>query len=313
MRPEVEEKYFWPRRTFAALTPPLSDYASAGAVVLPIPYDATASANTVGTREGPQAIIDASQDLELLDLELGFEPASVGIHTLPELAPQLGSPEQMQKAIREVTGELLRDGKMVVALGGEHSVTIGLAQAHAERYNNLGFLSLDAHGDLRDEYLGTKYSHACVGRRLLELGPLVQVGIRSASLEEAPTITDRRNAGFLLAMDDIRDNGSWLGRAIAALPENVYVSVDLDVFDPSVMAAVDLPEPGGLLWHEVIALLRLIGQERHIVGCDIVELAPREGPRACTFLAAKLAYKLIGFALANRVLRPLSESPAPDA
>lgn len=302
MRPEIEEKYFWPRRNFGALEPPLSEYASARAVVLPIPYDATASANTVGTREGPQAIIDSSQDLELYDLELGFEPASAGIHTLPELAPHFGSPEQMQEAIAEVTRELLRDGKLVAALGGEHSVTIGLARAQHEHHPNLGVLCLDAHGDLRDEYLGTRFSHACVSRRLLEMGPLVQVGVRSISSAEARLAAERRETGALLTMADIRQDSSWLGRTIAALPEDVYISVDLDVFDPSIMAAVDLPEPDGLLWHEAMALLRLLGQERNVVGFDVVELSPREGPRACTFLAATLVYKMIGYALVDHIL-----------
>jgi len=298
MRPDLAERYFWPRRNFAALCGSLADYATARAVVLPIPYDATSSGNTAGTREGPAAIIDASQDLELYDLETGGEPAAVGIHTLPELAPILSGPEQMTAAIHACARALLDDGKVIVGLGGEHSVTLGLVQAHLDHFPDLGVLCLDAHADLRDEYLGTPFGHACVSRRVLALCPLVQVGVRSASGPEAPLVQQARDDGLLFLASELRADPRLVDRIAAALPANVYVSVDLDVFDPSLMAAVDLPEPGGLLWAEVLAVLRAVAERRRIVGADVVELSPREGPRACAFLAARLAYRLIGYATA---------------
>ena len=296
MRPGLEERFFWPRRAFMTLTPRQTEYGLARVVVLPMPYDATASGPSAGAREGPGAIIAASTEIELFDLELRREPAAVGIHTLPDLIPVLSAPEDMLATVRGVTAELLRDGKLVVGLGGDHSLTVGLVQAHLEKYRTMGVLYLDAHADLLDEYLGTRYGHASVARRLLDLCPTVQVGVRSAGPDEAEAVIRRREAGLLFTPDDLRAGEATMQRILASLPELVYVTIDLDVFDPSLMAAVDLPEPGGLLWHEVLALLREVARERQVVGFDLVELSPREGPRACSFLAAKLAYKLIGYA-----------------
>ncbi len=300
MRPELAERYFWPPSTFMSLTPQQTDYGAARIVVLPVPYDATSSGPSAGAREGPRAIIGASQEIELFDLELACEPATLGIHTLPDLKPVLGSPEAMLEAVRTVADALLDDDKLVLSLGGDHSLTIATVAAHRAHYPQLGVLYLDAHADLRDEYLGTRYGHGSAARRVLEGCPLVQVGVRSVGHEEASLVAERRRQGSLLTVDDVRGDLAWTERVVAQLPEQVYVSVDLDVFDPSIVAAVDLPEPGGLHWHEVLALLRLLGARRRIVGCDVVELSPREGPRACAFLAARLAYKLIGYATVER-------------
>jgi agmatinase len=301
MRSSLIERYFWPRRTFISLTPEQADYASARVVVLPIPYDAASSGASVGAREGPLAIVNASQEIETYDLELERVPGEEGIHTLPDVIPVLTGPEDMLTAVREVTGALLEDGKTVVALGGDHSLTVGLVAAHLRRFPGMGVLCLDAHGDLLDEYLGTRYSHASTSRRVLEMCPLVQVGVRSAGPDEASLVRERRRLGHLFTMDDLRDDARYVDRVVASLPREVYVSVDLDVFDPSIMAAVDLPEPGGMLYQEAVALLRKVAAERTIVGFDVMELSPREGPRACAYLAAKLAYKLIGYLTAPRV------------
>jgi len=179
--------------------------------------------------------------------------------------------------------------------GGEHSLSLGMVKALKEKVQDLSVLQLYAHADLRDEYLGTKYSHACVMRRIIELCPIVQVGIRSLSGEEQEFLA--RNDMHPFFATPISDLASPED-ITALLSDNVYVTIDLDVFDPSIVPAVGMPEPGGMQWHEVLNLLRTITSRRHVIGFDLVELCPKEGPASCAFLAAKLAYKLIGYAIA---------------
>lgn len=285
----------WPPRNFGALPPALAARSRAAALILPVPYDATTSARG-GAREGPLAIIDASQEMELYDPELEREIAAVGIHTLPELAPDARGPEPTLRRIERVVARLLRRGSFLVTLGGEHSITVGVVRAVRARYPRVGVLQVDAHADLRDRYMGSPFSHACAGRRLAEGGPLVQVGTRSLSAEEAEYL---RAAGWRpFWARDLIGRRDWIPEVVAALPEEVYVSVDLDVFDPAIMSAVGTPEPGGLGWYEVLALLRAVAEQRRVVAADVVELAPREGPAACSHLAALLVYKLVGYVVA---------------
>lgn len=281
---------FYPPHTFAAI--PLQDAAleTSRAVILPIPYDSTTDYKS-GTREGPQAIIDASQYLELYDAELDREIYHVGIHTLPPLRPVMSGPEHMIERVYQAAVPLLAQDKLLVMLGGEHSLTSGLVRALVERHQNLSVLQLDAHADLRDEYSGTQFSHACVMRRVWELCPIVPVGIRSLSLEEHQFIK-QHGIKPVYAEDYVPAS---IAELISRLSPQVYVTIDLDVFDPSIMSAVGTPEPGGLSWHQVSILLHHVARERHIVGFDLVELCPQEGPTSCAFLAAKLAYKMIGY------------------
>jgi len=294
----LADQRFYPPRGFAAPPPELATFDSARVVVLPVPYDSTTTSRA-GARDGPRAIIDASEDMELYDLALGREPFRVGIHTLPELAAHTGSPEAMLRRIEEVVGELLESGKFVVTLGGEHSVAVGALRAHARRQRDLSVLAVDAHADLRDEYLDTPYNHACTLRRILEAlppgdgEPLVQVGLRSASAEEAAAIRERRLPFY--SPRALREAGP--DAVVASLRANVYVTIDLDGLDPSQMAAVGTPEPGGLLWDEVSDLLAALAGQKRIVGFDVTELAPHLGPEACAQTAAKLTYRLIGLAL----------------
>ena len=283
---------FYPRINFASLDDEHSAFERARVVVLPVPYDSTVTARA-GTRDGPQAIIEASADMELYDVGLGIEPYRHGIHTLPELAPHTGSPEAMIDRIEAVAGELLDDGKFVVTLGGEHTVAVGAIRAHAARIPGLSVLALDAHSDMRDEYLDSKYNHACTLRRASEVAGVTQVGLRSASAEDAALIRDERLAFFSPA--EFRAAGP--GTVIDRLGSDVYVTIDLDCFDPSEMAAVGTPEPGGLHWDEVSALMVELSRRKRIVGFDLTELSPALGPRSCAQLAAKLAYRLIGLAL----------------
>ena len=291
MKPE----HFLPRRTFGGLPEPYSRLETARVVVVPVPYDSTTEWRG-GTREGPHAIIDASQYLELYDLELDQETYKAGIHTLPEVLPYLDSPALMVERVEGVVEALVAQGKLPVLLGGEHTITVGAVRACAKSYPALGVLQIDAHTDLRDSYLGTKYSHACVMRRVVETCPIVQVGVRSLSYEEHLFLQEKGLGYFPPESIPQRQ-----GEVVAFLPPQVYVTIDLDGLDPSVMAAVGSPEPGGLGWRQVVDLLGVVAQEKTVVGFDLVELCPREGPVACAFTAAKLAYRLMGYIVRGQV------------
>jgi len=283
---------FYPHVNFASLDEEDSSFERSRVVVLPVPYDSTVTARA-GTRDGPRAIIEASADMELYDTGLGSEPYRHGIHTLPELAPHTGSPEAMTDRIESVVGELLDQGKFVVTLGGEHTVAVGAVRAHARRTPGLSVLAFDAHADLRDEYLDSRYNHACTLRRALEVAPVTQVGLRSAPAEDAALIREQG-----LAFYSPREYRAAGAASVAArLTGDVYITIDLDHFDPSEMAAVGTPEPGGLHWDEVSDLLIAVTKTKRVVGFDVTELSPSLGPRACAQLAAKLTYRLIGLAL----------------
>ena len=285
----MNNELFYPHRNFAALPPKYSDFETSKVVILPVPYDSTTTWRS-GSRDGPMAIIDASQCLELYDHELDRESYLVGIHTLPELQPSMKGPEETVSRVHKVASDLLQKGKFVVMLGGEHSLTVGMVRAFRERFEGLSVLQLDAHADLRDEYEDSRYSHACVMRRVLECCPIVQVGIRSLSQEEHLFLTQNRMQPFFAQGLPLDEEG-----IVSALSADVYITIDLDVLDPSIMSAVGTPQPGGMSWHEILRVLRRVSEQRRIVGCDLVELCPAEGPSSCAFLAAKLTYKLIGF------------------
>jgi len=283
---------FYPQVNFASLDDDAAAFERARVVVLPVPYDSTVTARA-GTRDGPRAIIEASADMELYDVGLGIEPWRHGIHTLPELAPHTGSPEAMAQRIEDVVGELLDQGKFVVTLGGEHTVAVGAVRAHARRTPGLSVLAFDAHSDMRDDYLDSKYNHACTLRRASEVARVTQVGLRSASLEDHHAISDRGLAFY--SPGAFRAAGAQ--QVVANLSDDVYITIDLDSFDPAEMSAVGTPEPGGLHWDEVTELLVALAKARRIAGFDVTELSPSLGPRACAQLAAKLTYRLIGLAL----------------
>lgn len=279
---------FSPPPRFAAVADSLARLRTARVAVLPVPYDATTDWRP-GQRDGPSAIIEASRYMEHYDMELGREICQVGIHTLPPVEPLMGDPQAMVRRVARAVAPLARSGKLVALLGGEHTVTLGAVRACKARFPDLSVLYLDAHADLRDEYLGTRYSHATVLRRVVEECPAVAVGVRSLSTEEVRLV----GGGGV----KVWYGGSWDdAQVVADLSPRVYVSVDLDVLDPSIMAAVGTPEPGGLSWERTLGLLRAVSRERQVVGFDVVELCPREGPGACAYTAAKLVYKLIGYA-----------------
>jgi agmatinase len=290
----VSDHRFYGPRNFLGLEPEQSDYGTSRVVVLPVPYDSTTSARA-GAREGPGAIISASQDIELYDVGLGFEPYLAGIHTLPDVAPDTGNPERMMERIRSVVAELLDDGKIVAMLGGEHTVSVGAVRATAERVRGLSVLVIDAHADMRDEYLGTRYNHACSIRRHMEAAPVVQVGLRSASAEEAKHIRDEHLPFY--SPESFRTLDDGVDAIVSQLSDDVYINIDIDGYDPSQVAGVGTPEPGGLFWHELDPLFRAVAARKRIVGFDVTELAPVYGVPADAHLAAKLTYRLMGLAL----------------
>jgi agmatinase len=277
-----------------------TDFATARAVIVPVPFDGT-TCYRPGTREGPQAIIDASRNLELYDAELERSPYLVGIHTLRAVEIIAGNAAAMVARIEQVTEALLEAGKFPVTLGGDHLTSIGVIRAYAHRLADLSVLQIDAHADLRDEYEGSALSSATVMRRVLDVCPrTAQVGIRSLSEPEAQLVAERHLPLWRasdIRTQSLRGRQDWIDDVVASLSAQVYVTVDVDGFDPSLVPGTGTPEPGGLGWYEVIDLLAAVGRARRIVGCDVVELSPLVEGHVSPVVAAKLAYKLIGLAL----------------
>jgi N1-aminopropylagmatine ureohydrolase len=296
-------RFSWgPPESFLGMLPDAAvPLARAPVVVLPVPYEATAPYRS-GTRLGPRALLHASRFVEPYDHEADAEPYRVGVHTLPELRLPASDPEAALRELGECIDALLTQDKFVVLLGGEHSIAAPAILAHARRLGRraLSVLQLDAHADLRAEYDGTPYSHACAMYRVHEHAHLVPVGIRALGREEGELMRARHIQPIY--GHDLADN-TWIDRALGALGPDVYVTIDLDYFDPAVMPATGTPEPGGGTWHATVQLLERVFRERHVVGCDVVELAPIPGLVHPDILAAKLVYKLIGFHAAARTHR----------
>lgn len=280
-------------RTFAGVPPEFARWESARVALLPVPYDYTTSYQA-GARRGPQAILEASLYLEHFDEELGTEPYRIGVCTLPALEPQAAGPEAMIERIERTVDEIWHNEKFPIVLGGDHAITVGVARAIAKRHERFSVLQLDAHADLRDTYQGTKWSHACVARRIVELGgKLVQIGIRSLSSEDAAFI-EQGSITTIYGRECRRDPRAAEG-ALASLEDPVYITLDVDVFDPSVVPATGTPEPGGLDWYTILTVLRRVFERHKVIGCDVVELSPVPGMIAPDFLVAKLVYKLISY------------------
>src|SRR5262245_759971 len=283
---------------FGGTTPTTSNFASARVVILPIPLDRTTS-YVPGTRNGPHEILVASSHMELWDEETGTDVHSIGIYTLPEMEFPFATMDEVVGEIRRVTGELVTRDKFVVALGGEHAITGPIVAAYAAQFPGLSVLQLDAHADLRDTYMGTPHNHACAMRRVVECAPATQVAIRSLSTEEAkaaPSLPTRIFYDY-----NMRQDPHWIDRVVESLSDTVYLTIDVDGFDPAIMPATGTPEPGGLSWHEALRLLRAVTAEKKVVGCDIVELSPMPGNVAPNFLCAKLVYKILSYRFGSEV------------
>jgi agmatinase len=261
--------------------------------VIPSPFDQTTS-YMPGTRFGPRAILEASRQVEFYDEELDREPYEIGVATLEPIEIEPADMEAGLRALEAVVAEVAAQGKIPLTLGGEHSLTIAPVAALRERYPGLSVLQLDAHLDLRDSYQGTKLSHASVMRRIRDLGvPTVAVGIRAVSREEADYVHAERVPVFLGR--EIRRDGLDVDAILTELGNPVYITVDLDAFDPAYVPGVGTPEPGGLTWDEGLRLLRAVCERRQVVGVDVVELCPIPGQIVSEFFAAKLVHKIIGY------------------
>jgi len=281
---------------FGGALPTRRSFADSEVVILPVPVDRTTS-YVGGTRNGPHEILQASSHMELWDEELNVDVHGVGIVTLPEMELPFGEMEPLIEEIERVAYEIIGRDKFLVALGGEHSITPPLVSAAARKYPKLSVLQIDAHADMRDAYMGTPHNHACAMRRSLEYARLTQVGIRSLSTEEAE-ILPRLNTTVFFDVDMRRTPG-WIDAVVDSLAADVYLSIDVDGMDPAIMPSTGTPEPGGLSWAEITALVRATAERRRIVAADIVELSPIPGLVAPNFLAAKLVYKLLTYKYAS--------------
>lgn len=282
---------------FGGLPAEFRNPKTAQIAVLPVPYDKTSTWKK-GADKGPSALIVASANMELFDIPMQSEVYRRGIHTLPPIK-HAGSPEKLAHKVQKMMGRLWDDGKFPVLLGGEHSVSIGAFRAAAEKFgDSLSILQIDAHADTREEYHGSTCNHACVMARARELCPITQIGIRAIDVEEFGRL-DPQRVFFAHDIAGCSDQW-WMDRAVELQRENVYVTIDLDGFDPSLIPATGTPEPGGLSWNEVNTLLEKLVTKRKVVGFDVVELLPKKELWASDFIAAKLVYRFLSMVFARQ-------------
>jgi N1-aminopropylagmatine ureohydrolase len=277
---------------FCGALPDSRTFADSAAAILPVPFDRTTSYIS-GTRHGPRELLLASEHVELWDEEIGVDVHGRGMFTLPELDLSSLPLDDAMAELTRVSGSLLDTGKFLITIGGEHSITSPIVRAAAALHRGLTVLQIDAHADLRDAYLDERHSHACAMRRTVEFAPLVQVGIRNISAEEIEALPGLTTTIFYDW--NMRDDPDWMARVVDKLADLVYITIDLDGLDPATMPAVGTPEPGGLSWRELTALLRRTFSARHVVACDVVELCPIPGLASPNFIAAKLVYKLLTY------------------
>jgi len=277
---------------FGGTIPDAPTFETAKAVILPIPLESTTS-YVPGTRNGPREILVASSHMELWDEETNTDVHGVGIYTLPEMELPFDDMADLMTEIRRVTAAIIERDKFPVILGGEHSITAPIVAAVAAKHPALSVLQIDAHADLRDSYMGTRHNHACAIRRVLEYARCTQVGIRSLSTEEAKAAPSLPTRIFYDV--SMRQDKNWIDRVVESLGETVYITIDADGMDPAIMPSVGTPEPGGLSWYEMLALLRAVISKRRVVGCDLVELCPIPGIVGPNFLCAKLIYKILTY------------------
>ncbi|XCI75745.1 MAG: agmatinase [Flavobacteriales bacterium] len=276
-------------KTFAGIPQSYTQLETAKVVLIPVPYDGTSTWGK-GADKGPEAFLEAAENMELYDIETDSEVYRRGIY-LTTTVTEESSPERMIQSVYNTTKIYLSQDKFVTLIGGEHSISIGSIRAFGEQFPQLSVLQIDAHTDLRPNYQGSPYNHACAMHDTSQKYPLIQVGIRSMDTEERPYI----QAGHVFYAHEIYQNDAWMQKALEALSGLVFITIDLDAFDPSITPSTGTPEPGGLLWYPILKFLRKVFKKKQIVGFDIVELAPNKGERATAFLAAKLYYKLLSY------------------
>jgi len=280
-------------KRFAGIEQKYANITNALVYLQSIPYDGTSTWGK-GADKGFNAFLEAAENMELYDIETDSEVFKKGICILPELVEK-SSPENLFKKVKQCTLELLKHNKFLTFFGGEHSVSIGIIDAFQSHYKNLSVLQLDAHADLRESYLGSEYNHACALHKASNTTNLVQVGIRSMDKSEKQFM-DLSKCFFA---ENIHDNKLWIEKALEKLTRDVYLTIDLDVFDPSIMPSTGTPEPGGLQWYETLYFLKRVFTEKNVVGFDIVEFSPISEIHAPDFLVAKLYYKLLSYKFRN--------------
>jgi agmatinase len=278
--------------TFLGLDEQEADFDRAKVLLLPVAYDHTSSYGT-GSRKAPLRVIEASRYVEFYDEELGVEPRTVGIHTLPIMEPDVSGPEGMVAQVESAVAQILALGKLPFLVGGEHSLSAGAVAAAARAFPGLSVLHLDAHADLREAWQGSRHSHACVAARMAEHGPVLQIGVRALAGDEQGT--SRPHPVRTITAGMFHGGHDWRAEIDSFLTEKVYVTVDVDVFDPSVLPATGTPEPDGLTWRAVLAVLRHAFAARQVVGMDVVELEPIPGLTAPDYAVAKLIHRMIGY------------------
>jgi agmatinase len=280
-------------RTFAGIEKQFAELDSASILLQSIPYDGTSTWGK-GADKGFEAFLEAAEHMELYDIETDSEVFRKGIHIIPEL-DDFTSPEDMFRKVYRNTEKLLDTGQFLTFFGGEHSISIGIIKAFYEKYPDITILQLDAHTDLRPEYLGTKYNHACALFDASQNANLIQVGIRSMDISEK-TYLNQKKCFFA---ENITGKIDWIEESIGLMTDKVYITFDLDVLDPSIMPSTGTPESGGLNWNTTISFLRRVFKKKNVLGFDIVELAPISGLKAPNFLTAKLYYKMLSYKFSN--------------
>lgn len=280
-------------KTYAGIPEKLGKLEQSKIVLIPVPYDGTSTWQK-GADKGPEAFLEASENMELYDIETDTEVYQQGVF-LVEAVTENTSPEAMVNAVHQVTKKYIKKNKFVTIFGGEHSVSIGTIRAFNEMYTSLTVLHIDAHADLRKEYEGSSCNHACAVYEASQTTNLIQVGIRSMDIIEK-TVMDEEKTYFAhdMAVDD-----TWMNSAIDQMTDNVFITFDLDAFDPSILPSTGTPEPGGLLWYETLEFLKQVFKEKNVLGFDIVELCPNENEKSSDFLAAKLYYKMLSYKFIN--------------
>ncbi len=276
-------------KTYAGIPQEFGKLENAKIVLIPVPYDGTSTWQK-GADKGPEAFLNASENMELYDIETETEVYKQGVY-LADAVTENSSPEAMVDAVHTATKSFIKKNKFVTILGGEHSISIGTIRAFNECYNNLTVLQLDAHADLRKEYEGSSCNHACAVYEASQTTNLIQIGIRSMDISETRVMAkDKTYFAHEMAQDD-----TWIDASIDQMTDNVFITIDLDVFDPSILPSTGTPEPGGLFWYETLEYLKQVFKEKNVVGFDIVELCPNKLDKSSDFLAAKLYYKMLSY------------------
>ncbi len=293
------------KKTYAGIPAEFATIEKANIVLSTVPYDGTSTWQK-GADRGPQAFLHASENMELYDIETDSEVYKQGVF-MPDAITENASPEAMTKAVYKLTKEYILKDKFVTTFGGEHSISIGAIRAHNEVFKNLTVLQIDAHADLRKEYEGSSCNHACALYEANETTNLIQVGIRSMDVAEKRVM----NLDNVFFAHEMAQDEFWMDAAIELMTDNVYITIDLDGFDPSICPATGTPEPGGLMWYESLEFFRKVFEQKNVVGFDIVELCPNEIEKSSDFLAAKLYYKLLTYKFElNKSDENIEENPA---